>query len=104
MHGVAHAARTEGTRPTLPDMYSMPLLLIACVGAPVRPSAVGEQGATHAVHTCEYGPTAEGALSDATTSFRVPALACRRAELGQPAHDAAGGAPAAAITAVLRGR
>ena len=56
------------------------------------------------MHTCEYGPTAEGALSDATTSFLVPALACRRAEPAQRAQEAAGGAPAAAITAALRER
>ena len=41
-------ARTEGTRPTLPDMYSMPLLLIAYVGAPVRSSAFGEGHSRHA--------------------------------------------------------
>ena len=34
------------------------------------------------MRTCEYGPTAEGALSDATTSLRVPVVACRRAEPG----------------------
>lgn len=38
------------------------------------------RGRPRQARTCEYGPTAEGALSDATTSFFVPvcASACRR--------------------------